>query len=346
MENAAPDGLSGLYTSGLGNLNANKVKEAEEDFKKILATDKKSPMGLTGLALVDLNKKRFRRSLGHVDKALHYNGDFVDALVTRGRVIVEREKKDWRQDALDTYDAALKLDPDNQAAHYYQGECYLKAYDFTEAARSFDSASKLQGSLQETAGARSLLVEKILKAGPLTESGKAIALTATIDRASLCALLIEELNLRKLVKTHRNKLFAELFHDDFKLRHHIKKVPPDISSHPNRHQIFPVAMLEVPDLTVFPDGRFYPGKKVSRAQYAVIIHGICGLLENDHGNTLASGVTVSSDVHADYYAYEAIMCCMRKNLLQVNGKSLFRPAEAVSGVDAVLAVCALRDEFK
>ncbi|MFC1608231.1 tetratricopeptide repeat protein [Candidatus Latescibacterota bacterium] len=340
------DTLPGIYSSGLSNLAANKVKEAETDFNKILKVDKKSPMGLTGLALIDLKGHHFRRCLGRLDKALKYDPDYVDAHVVRGRVFTEQGRNGWKQDALDAFATALELDSDNQPALYYQGECYIKAYDFTKATRSFELASQQQGGLNKATVDRHLLVEKILEAGPLTEAGKAIALTASIDRATLCMLLIEELDMRNLLKIHRNRLFYDLFHDDFKPRKSKKIIPMDISSHPNRHMIFPFATLGLPDLTVFPDGRFYPDRKVSRDQYAVIMYGICNLLEMGDGDTNTESMIVPEDVHVDHYAFEAILYCLQKNFMQSIGNSGFRPSEEVSGVDAVFAICALREEYK
>ena len=329
-----------LYTSGMDKLRKNDQKGAEEDFMAILNRDRNSPMGYTGIALVELNRSEFRQGLLAINRVVQQNPDFVDAYIVLGRILTEQKKKAWFRDSIEAFEQALNRDPDNNNALYYCGESYLANYTFDRAEQYFNRALQQQGALKDSASAKLAFVTQIIKAGPVSKEGKQLVVDDTIDRAEMCVLLIEELNIKELLKLYRLSFFQELFSLDNKLKKENIFIPADVQSHPRRQWIVDSIPLQLPDLSILPDHKFYPDRTVTRAQLAVIVHGVHRLLSDSTVVSEGHGVdeSVIPDVRSDYYAFEAIRFCVGNGVMQPEISGTFRPYDTVSGLETIMTI--------
>jgi len=337
--------LESLYASGMDKLRKNDQKGAEEDFRAIIKRDRKSPMGYTGIALVELNRSEFRQGLLAINRVVQQNPDFVDAYIVLGRILTEQKKKAWFRDSIEAFEQALNRDPDNNNALYYCGESYLANYAFDRAEQYFNRALQQQGALKDSASAKLAFVTQIIKAGPVSKEGKHLIVDTTIDRAELCVLLIEELKIKELLKLYRLSFFQELFTLDFKLKKENISIPADVQSHPRRQWIVDSIPLQLPDLSILPDHKFYTDRPVTRAQLAVIVHGVHRLLSDS--TEVSEGRVVDEsvipDVRSDYYAFEAIKFCVGNGVMQPGSSGAFRPYDTVSGLETIRTIRNLQE---
>ena len=329
------------YASGIQKLAQKDVTGAEADFLRAIELEKKSPKGYTGMALLELSRAEYKKALKRSGKALKYDSNFVDAHIARGRILTERKKGNWFDDALASFENALKLDPENEKALFYCGDCYLAHAAFSEALDYYSRTVTKQGSLKDRAAAKHSQVSKVIEASPVSEEGKKRILYEKISRSDLCVLLVGELKLKELLASHRPVLFEEIYNDDYTVRKGKVIAFSDDKSHISKRWIQDIIPLHISDLDVFPNGNFYPDRLINRAQLAMIIQGILSMLNNNP--TLATQyVGIESgfpDVRPDFYAFNAIMLCVQEGILEPEPSTgAFKPENQVSGTDAVLTI--------
>ncbi len=329
------------YSAGIQKLSQKDIKGAETDFLRAIELEKKSPKGYTGMALLELSRSEYKKALKQAEKALKYDGSFVDAHIARGRILTGRKKGNWFDDALSSFENALKLDPENEKALFYCAGCYLAHAAFTEASDYYSRTVNKQGSLKDRAAAKHTQVMKIIEAGPVSAEGKKRILYEKISRSDLCVLLVEELKLKELLAAHRPEFSEGIYDDDNKVRKEKVIVFSDDKSHMSKRWIQDIIPLHISDLDVFPDGSFYPDRLINRSQLAMIMHGILAML-NDNPTLATQFVGIESgfpDVRPDFYAFNAIMLCVQDGILEPEPSTgAFKPENHVSGTDAVLTI--------
>ena len=332
--------IIGFYTSGLDKLAQDDSKGAEADFRKIFDIRKKSPNGYTGLALVALKGLEYRKALRLIRKSVKTDDGFIDAYTARGRILSARNKKHWFKQAAASFEHALGLDPENEQALYYFGECYLKNLSFEQADSCYKPVSEKQGPLKKSADEKHKLLLQIFETNPLSPEGKKSALALTVNRSELSVLLAGELQIMKKLHRHNRQLFESVFRENLKIRKDKRVTASDVSSDKNRAWIENLLPLNIPGISVYPDGRFYPEKTITRAQLAEIIYGIVYLLKVESVRVVhvKRETPDVEDVHKDYYAYDAIMFCVENGLMKTGALNEFLPSENVSGIDAVTAI--------
>lgn len=340
--------IESLYTSGVEKLTKNDQKGAEGDFRTIISRDRKSPMGYIGIALVELNRSEFKQGLLAVNRAIQCNPNFADAYVVQGRILSAQKKGSWFQDALESFDRAIVLDPGSDKALFYCGESYLTHFAFKLAEHNFDRALQLQGAYKDSASVKLAFVRKIIEVNPVSMEGRRLVVDSTIDRSELCTLLVEELKIKELLELYNMNLFQQLFTMNFKLKKENIFIPADVSSHPRIQWIADIVPLNIPDLSVLPNHKFYPDRTVTRDQLAVVVHGIQQLLSGDTEKTMQHTPEgpVFSDVRSDYYAYDAIKFCAGNGIMQPDSSGAFHPYDTVSGIETFRTIRNLQTKFK
>ncbi|MCE5250148.1 S-layer homology domain-containing protein [bacterium] len=332
------DTIKNHYLSGLQKLDKKDFKGAEEDFNRTVRLDKKSPVGYTGLALLEMERSDYKRALKMVNKAIEYDPNSVDALITRGRIITAREKDGWFDDARASFTRALAIAADNDAALFYCAESYLKSLDFTEALSWYGQAVKKNGPLKDRAAAKYALVKRIIEVDPVSEIGKQKCLLDKITRADLCEFLVEEFKIKARVEHHQPTVFEKIYGDNLSRKKAKEITPSDISSAGAKQSILDVIPLHISDIDILPGGRFYPSRNVTRAQLAMVVQGILVLLRDDSSIATRYVGTESlfPDVRPDYYAYNAVMLCVNEDIMKpVSPDNEFNPDAPVSGVDVI-----------
>ncbi len=335
------------YINGMQKLGQNDLNSAEIDFLRAIKLNKRSPYGHTGMAFLELNRSNHKIALKYADKALEYEGSFIDGYAAKGRIItVRKHGEKWFEEAMKPLEKALSIDPQNQRALFFTAECYLNAQKYHEAQKYFSLLMKSEGSYTERANERGALVSKIINANILTEQGGNIALDDKIDRADLCVLLIKEFQIKNLLEYHRLALFGRIFNKNYTLRNEIVKTPPDSDDKGAKESILDIIHLHIPYIDVYPNGYFYPHTLMQRVQFAMVIQGVLAMMKND--NTLSTKYIGAEspfpDVHPSYYAFNAVMLCAGNGIMEADSESgYFRPNGTVSGIEAILMLRVVQD---
>ena len=334
---SATDTPQNHYTTGLQLLEKSDVVKAREHFERAVKLNKKSPLGYTGMAFLELVRSQYDTALDCAQKAVDRDPSFADACAVRGRILTVRKRGEhWYEEARQSLDRAYELAPDDQRVLHYLGECCLKARKYTEAAQWFEKAAVVDGAYTEDARERASLVRAIIEVDLVSERGCFVALKCTIDRSDFAVVLLDEFLLKQKLEAGRPVVY-NLIYDDGDLRGQSTR-PLDVDAHPARNAILEIIPYHIPDLDVFPNGYFYPDKVMTRAQAAVVFQAVLVLLKND--DNIATRYIGSPspfvDVRGDYYAFNAIITCVNERVLFPDTASeRFSPDGTLSGVEAL-----------
>ncbi len=327
------------YKTGLQKLNSNHQAGAEEEFNRAVALGKKTPYGHTGFALLELSRTNYKRALKHAERALKYDSSFSDAHLATGRILTAwKRRSDWADKALESFEKALELAPENENVLYYTAEYYYEAGEYERAIEYYTRANVLSGDLAETAAKKIEHTKKMIEASPLSDEGKRIADIEKISRADLCILLIEEFKLKQLLHRHRPEKFNQLFNADYSRIARTGRLHPEIGNNPAKEWILDIIQIDIPFLDPYPDGYFYPDRLVTKSQFAVTVQEVLAMVNDDRTLTtryigMESGF---DDVRTDYYAFNAVNLCVDLGIMTPEAERIFDPNGSVSGIDAIL----------
>ena len=327
------------YLSGILKLTGNDISSAESDFMRAIELDKKSPYGYTGMATLELSRSNYKKGLKYVKKALKNDREFVDAYAIKGRIIALRKRgRKWFEEAIKPLDMALRLDPANQQALFFTGECYLTTQKYDKAQQFFSKAMKKQGYYTTKAEERYALVNKLIKVAPLSERAYSIALDDKINRSDLCVLLSDIVPIKDLLRHHYPREIAAINNKNLTVKNQNNTVPPDVTGHSMKKWIQDIISLHLADLDVYANGFFYPDNLVTRDQFAVIIQDLMVMMTGDISlSTMYIGSeSPYPDVHQGYYAFNAISLCVEKGIMDVDPKTGYFDVDGtITGIDAI-----------
>lgn len=331
--------LHAAYTNGMQKLAANDLPGAEKDFEQAVDLDEKSPMGYTGLAFVEQCRGNYKEALKLAGQAIAQDCGFADAYLARGSTVVRRRSGDaWFAEAMKSLETARRLDPENERTLFSLGEAYFEAQEFARAFEYYRRAGEKKGILEEEAGKRLIFTEKIMRFQPLPPEVFDCAHQKKINRADLCVLLIEHLKLKELLARKRPILFNKLFLENHTLRSRDVPTRREVDASPARDDIIDVLHIGVPYLDLFPDGNFYPDRIVTRALFAMVLQGVITIVQDDPSCATKYTDLESpfKDIHANYFAYNAIYLLCNLGIMETNQDGNFRRDDPVSGTDAVI----------
>ncbi|MFC1542110.1 tetratricopeptide repeat protein [Candidatus Latescibacterota bacterium] len=327
------------YKSGMQKLEADDHAGAESDFLRAVALDKRSPSGHTGLAFLDLSRSDYKSALKHAETALKKDDKFVDAYIAKGRIITVRKKNDrWTEKALESFESALELAPENEKVLYYMAEYYYESGVYDRAIEYYSKAKEKNGNLTEKSSVKIIHTGKIIEASLLTNEGRRIAKIEKMSRADFCVLLIEEFKLKQILERRQPELFKLLFNDDYTLKAKTGRIKSEIGNNTAKEWILEIIQIDIPFLDLYPDGFFYPDRLVTKSQFAVVIQEVLALINDDTSfSTRYIGMESRfNDVRSDYYAFNAINLCVDLDIMETTEDGNFISSSIVSGMDAIL----------
>ena len=328
---------------------------AQRAFERAQMLDAEHPGIFVGNALVALQRGDFFRAQKEVELALHKDNDFVDALVTQGRLwtrqgIVHGESpKKWLPDALRAYKKAENKAPEYPPIHYYRGQSYLDAQNLPLARQAFTRLIEIdRGPLVEEAMRKVDQIQMIERAAPGTDVGITIGLVDEISRAELAVLLLEELKIDILIKKRGIDRDESPFRSPDRQLDSIPMVT-DIDQYWAKPWIEDILALGVQGMQLFPDQTFQPDKPLTRANYAMVNQGVLVLLSGDR--TLSTRYVGEPsrfpDVRGDFYAYNAIALSTERGFMAADKRTgKFYPGRKVSGAEALLMIRELQNFFR
>jgi len=335
------------FSQGMRELDRNNVAEALKEFERARALDPNYPEAFAGAGLAYAYQGDYEKALNSVDQALGKNDKSYEARVIKGRIFSMRRKEgdDWVKDAVNEFDRATKINPNNDKAYFYKAEAYKLGYQFGPAADAYSKVIAMKGEYAGKADAEYATMQKIQRAAPGTKIGMKIALIPEIDRADLAVLLLEELKLEEVYKKKKQPNFETDFKaptDPTKMEQpQAQKLADatDISTHWAKNWISDIMRLGA--MESFPDHKFYPDQKVTRANYAKTMEDILVQVTGDQ--TLRTKYFGSQsrfpDLRSDHFSYNACALMVDRGIMSADKISgAFNPEGKVSGADALLII--------
>ncbi len=350
------------YETGMRLLDAGELEGATRSFNTALELDDGYGPALAGKGLVlamqgdigeslDLIRSGQRKAARGSDSpermwtlvaeqrayiALHGQGKISDSALMR------ESRRAFNDARIAATDAAMPW--------FWEGEAYLLALEFEQARDFYREAQTRDQGFGERASERLLLLERIMAASLKTSVGKRIALVDEISRADMAALLVEELGLKKFFEgTEKPETSTFVSPQDAQKAAVAGSVTAlDVETHPLRVDVMEILKYRLRGLQPFSDQTFQPDKPITRAEVALILEDIFIRAKNDPAlaTQFVGQTSPFPDVRSDHSYFNAVMFATTRGLLAADvAKGLFRPADTVSGVDAVLLINAMKTQL-
>ena len=334
------------YTQGMRMFERGDMKGAQEEFNRAKNMNPKYPEAWAGIALIESEQGKFKDAYKHVDYAIELDGKNRAAYITKGRILTtERKGSDWWEDAVKSYDKALKHHPQDSEALYYKGKTLTDAYKFTQAVQAYAQVIENKDDWSTKANAEWELVQKIVRAAPGTKIGSKIALIDKIDRADIAVLFMEELRLPDLLKSKRQKTYDTSFKaPDDPMKYNqpetaaAAKGPSDIASHWAKN--WSTEIVDIAGMEMYPDHTFHPDELITRAEFALLIQNLLMLITDDPklATKYIGEESHFPDVNSSHPAYNSIVLCVERGIMKANLDGSFGLTSTISGADALLTI--------
>ncbi|MBU1001488.1 MAG: S-layer homology domain-containing protein [Proteobacteria bacterium] len=347
------------FNNGLKFLDAGDSVQAGQQFDLALSIEAEYPPALAGQGVV-MAMNGDEDGLELVDDARDAADDWGPEIQMWPEVMTIRAltelysarkltREEFMEEILAPYEDALEIAPQAPEPYFYMGEAYVRALEFGPAEGQFHKVLLLGKGYEARAEQRWRLVQDVNRAAPGTVVGKKIALVEALTRADLAALMAEELDVDKFYARTDIPRVGEFKEPAATLVVlDTSQAVTDIAEHPLRVDIEKVLHYQVKGLELYPDRSFRPDEAVTRAEAAMIFEDVVvrstGRLEL--ATQYIGQESRITDMRGDHPAYNAVMLCVTRGIMATELRTgLFRPLQTVSGIEALLAVKALRREL-
>jgi tetratricopeptide (TPR) repeat protein len=339
------------YNNGIKFLDRGEYDNALAEFERAKALDPKYGKAHMGIGLVRAFEGDFDAAFDAAKKAKDLDG--VYAHVGMIRLYSMQRGKGWFEKAEEEFEAGKKKNAESPELYFYMGKAYQVGFEFDKAAAAFKKVLDLNKDFVGEANQEWTLVQKIQRAAPGTKIGKQIALIDKITRADVAALFIEELSLERLFRERKTKEYdasSKPPEETAFAADEVTKSPAamDIANSPLKADIDAVLALGIRGLEPFPDHTFAPGMIVSKANYAMMCEDILIRVSGDDelATRFIRDTSPFPDVPPDHYAFNAIMVCTTRGIMEAKLDGYFGLEDSVSGADALLVIRRMKDELK
>jgi tetratricopeptide (TPR) repeat protein len=350
------------YNQGLKFLDKNQIDDAMREFQRAVDLDPKSPLGYIGKGLAFGKKGDFKAAYENMEKGKSNETKGIEARIGMIRLyslqmVKEQGKaKSLIKDAESEFKTANEKEPNNARLHYYMGMAYKVDLNFDKAAPMFRTVLDLNKDFTGEANAEWALIQKIQRAAPGTEIGKKIALIDKIDRADVCALFDQEMNLEKLFTKRGTKTYDTSFKaptessTQFSPETTVKmEAATDIKDSWLRPSIETILKLQVRGLEAGPNHTFEPTKLITKGEFAVMLEDILIKVSGDEklATKFLGATSPFPDIRNDQYFFSAAMTVTTRNFLEADkATGEFKPGDSVSGADALLSIREFKNQLK
>ena len=345
------------YKNGLKYLDKDQIEDAMKSFDRAISLDPKSPLGYIGKGLAFGKKGDFKAAFENMENAKSYQKKGIEANIGMIRLLSMQRGDDWLKKAEKEFKAARENEQDNAALHYYMAMAYKVSFDFDKASELFRRVLDLNKDLTAEANAEWAVIQKIQRAAPGTVIGKQIALIEKIDRADIAALFVQEMDLEKLFTKRGPKVYDTTFKAPAEASatkmttETVTKMEAatDINDHWLKPSVDTILKLQVRGLEAGPNHTFEPDKLITKAEFALMLEDILIKVSGDEklATKYIGAQSLFPDVRADHYAFNAVMVVTSRGFLEAEkATGEFRPGDAVSGADALLAIREFKNQLK
>ena len=353
-------------------LLADRFEDARSSYRRALGLDPENSMALSGMAAASAYEAaRPGVSMSTRQAVLAESEDQIKQALNTAKNSEQKARAhsfaiqvyqamhlpedEWYEEAMEHFEDAVKLDPDNPAPYYFMGLAESDRLSYDKASAHFDKVLALGKAYEAEADTELKRIQQIRRAMPGSKFGARIANVDKITRADVAALFIAELRLDRLYKerpkSQKDTYKAPKSQQKMKLDP-LQKYPDavDISGHPLEDSIQEVIKLGVKGLSPDPAHRFHPDQELKRAEFAQLIQDLLIRITKDRSlSTRYIGEpSPFPDVNQNVWYYNAARTVVNRGLMTADNKVTgeFNPMEPVSGADALLTIRTMKQILK
>ncbi|HQO10219.1 MAG TPA: S-layer homology domain-containing protein [Clostridiales bacterium] len=342
---------------GMKYFNEGSYDEAKKEFDdaiKINWKEEDKAGAYAGLGMYYAVKGDKDKAEDNAEKAEDLNPKNPLVMTCFGRTLTYMNKgtdtDDWLEDAVEKFDESIKIADEKRdmkalaEAYYFKGMTGKSAYKFTMAKAAFAEVVKLKGLYATEANKEWEIVQLIERARPGTKIGAKVALLDEVGKAEIAVLFVEEMKIEQVLdkrekKEYNNEFSAPADPMKYTEGEQKKEAANDIASHWASSWIKIVLGKGVMENA--PDHKFYPDKKITRAEYALMLLRVMVLISGDESlytKHFGEENSMFNDVRTDHYAYNAMAVCASRGIMKANINGEFEKDKTVSGAEALLII--------
>ncbi len=329
------------YREGMKYISAEEWEKAFNEFNLAKSLDPDYAPAYEGMAYSYLGEGKLDSALKYAEESTSRDGKYWQGYIAEGKVFVamNRHKK-----ALKSFTRAHKLNESSEITKRNVGYAYYRLGEYEDAREWYTAALNIKADDGETIAYINEMNEIQVAVAGMGKAARRIALNPTITRADVAALFIDELSVEDLFKDEKNNGFVEYGAGDKPSR---TVEIPDVESDFWAYS-FVSKVVENGIIDLFPDGKFYPDKNVTKADYALFISRVLIKVSDDPALATQYIGTPSpfKDVPASHFAFNAIMICTSRGILETDISGEFGINETVPGRKAVMAIKKMKQFFK
>jgi tetratricopeptide (TPR) repeat protein len=348
------------YNQGKRFLARDDIANAEREFNEAKSLKANFAPAYEGLALVDLERKNFESAKKNIDKSLSEDGDWVPAVVARGRMFTLQEEY---EDAVDEFEDAVDDVDDSKSqfdkkevkmdAYYHMGIAYREWGKYIDAQTTFQKILEIDNTnVRASQAIRELADYQAAVAGQSPELQK-IARQKEVTRADVAVLFVTELPLEKIFRKSARKeaiSFQAPGGGIMGKKEEQTTQPTGVATDvADNHwaRSFIEEALTTGIIEKLPDGSYRPEEKVNRAEFAKLIeHFLVKAWDDDGLETQYFGNTSPfADVLNTSPIFNSIMVVSTRGIMPGYEDGTFRPLAAVPGADALNIIRNLKAKF-
>jgi tetratricopeptide (TPR) repeat protein len=348
------------YNQGKRFLDKDDLVNAQREFEEAKSLKATFAPAYEGLAIVNILQKNYEEAERNIDKSLSEDGDWVPAVVAKGRLYAAQGEY---EDAIDEYDDALddidgsksKFDKKEvrMDALYNKGHAYREWGKYIEAQTTFQQILEIDNTNVKASHAiQELAAYQAAVAGQSPELKK-IAQQKEVTRADVAVLFVTELPLEKIFRKSARKQAIQFKAPDAGVmgkREEEKPASVAVATDvPSNHWAvsFITEALETGIIEKFPDGTYRPEEKVNRAEFAKLIEYFLVKAWDDKGleTEYFGNTSPFADVLNTSPIFNAIMVVSTRGIMPGYEDGTFKPLNAVSGTDALNIIRNLKAKF-
>jgi Tfp pilus assembly protein PilF len=334
--------------------NYDEAKNRFDDAIKINWKEEDKSGAYAGLGMYWAVKGDKGKAFDNAKKAVSLNDRLPLANTSYGRTIMFANRgidaDEWIEDAVKYFDRAAKYADekrDNKSlaeAYYFKGIAAKNAYKFGMAKDAFSEVVKMKDHYATEANKEWEIVQMIERARPGTKVGAKVALLNEVGKAEISVLFVEEMKIEQVLDKREKKEYNNEFvtpADPLKYTEAEQKTDAanDITGHWANSWIRIVLNKGVMENA--PDHKFYPDKKITRAEYALMLLKVMVLITGDESlytKHFGEENSMFNDVRTDHYAYNAMAVCASRGIMKANMNGEFEKDKTVSGAEALLII--------
>ncbi len=324
------------YKQGMKFIAEKEWEKAFNEFKLAATMNPKYAPAYEGYAECYLGEKKLPAALENADEAISKDGKYYRGYLVRGKVYLAMGEY---KKALNNFEKSFELTASPENARM-AGYANFRMGEFEDARKWYQKALGIKANDETTMAMMTELSEIEMAIPGMGKTARRIALSGVVTRADIAALFIDELNIEKFFK--EDPKFGFVAYGDpasDKKAVVIPDIPADFWARSFVERSVAYGIMEV-----FPTGNFEPKREITKTEYARYIAGIIMKLskEKDLATKFVGSPSPFKDVPGSHFAFNDIMICTSRNILDANISGEFGVSDKVPGRYAVLAIKKLK----